>query len=69
MQIVFVPHSIHYKRKNVRNFFRHFRIEILQIPAFFLSPKTIDSCGSRRLALVCRSNHGENLQNLDEELF
>ena len=32
--------SVPYKRKKVRNFFRHFRTEILQIPAFFLPPKT-----------------------------
>ena len=35
--------SVPYKRKKVRkvrNFFRHFRTEILRIPAFFLPPKT-----------------------------
>ena len=35
--------SVPYKRKKVRkvrNFFRHFRTEILRILAFFLPPKT-----------------------------
>ena len=32
-------------------------------------PKTLDSRGSRHLALVCRRNRGEKLQNLDEGLF
>ena len=31
-----------YKHKKVRNFFRHFRTEILRILAFFLPPKTGD---------------------------
>ena len=60
--------SVSYKRKKVRNFFRHFRTEILWILVFFspsknrrfcFLPKTIDSRGSRRLALVCRRNRGE----------
>ena len=61
--------SVPYKRKKVRNFFRHFRTEILRILAFFLLPKTVDSHGSRRLALVCHGNGGEKLQNLDEGPF
>ena len=32
--------SVPYKRKKVRNFFRHFRTEILRIPAFFHLPQT-----------------------------
>ena len=84
-----ISNSVPYKRKKlrkVRNFFRHFRTEILRIPAFFLPPKTgvfspaknrrfcfppktVDSRGSRRLALLCRRNHGEKLQNLDEGPF
>ena len=32
--------SVPYKRKKTRNFFQHFRTEILRIPASFLSPKT-----------------------------
>ena len=36
---------------------------------FCFPPKTIDSCGSRRLALVCRTNRGKNLQNSDEGHF
>ena len=61
--------SVPYKRKKVRNFFRHFRTENLRIPAFSLPPKTLDSRGSQRLALVCRRNRGEKLQNLDEGPF
>ena len=61
--------SVPYKRKEVRNFFWHLRSEILRIPAFFLAPKTVDSCGSRRLALVCRTKRAENLQNADEGPF
>ena len=57
------------KSEKCKNFFRHFHTEILQIPAFFLPPKTVDSHGSRRLALVCRRNCGEKLQNLDEGPF
>ena len=55
--------SVPYKHKKVRNFLRHFRTEILRIPTFFLPPKTIDSCSSRRLTLVCRTNCREKLQN------
>ena len=69
--------SVPYKCKTVRNFFRHFCTESLRISAFFLPPKkrrfcfpkTIDSCGSRRLTLVCRTNRGEKLQNSDEGPF
>ena len=51
--------------QKVRNFFRHFRTDILQIPAFFLAPKTVDSCGSHRHALVCHTKSVENLRNSD----
>ena len=72
--------SVPYKRKKVRKvrnfFFWHFCTEILQIPAFFLpnwrfclSPKTVDSRGSRCLALVCRRNRGEKLENSHEGPF
>ena len=61
--------SVPYKRKKVRNFFRHFCTEILQIPVFFLLPKIVDSHGSWRLALVCRRNCEEKLQNTDEGPF
>ena len=40
-----------------------------QKPAFFFPPKTVDSRGSRRLALVCRRNREEKLQKLDEGPF
>ena len=36
---------------------------------FCFPPKTVDSHGSRRLALVCLRNRGEKLQNLDEGPF
>ena len=35
----------------------------------FLTPKTVDSCGSQRLALMCRTKCIENLQNSDKGLF
>ena len=52
--------NVPYKRKKVRNFFRHFCTEILLISAFFLPPKigfcfppkTVDNCGSWRLTLA-----------------
>ena len=40
-----------------------------QKPAFLFPAKTVDSCDSRRLALVRRTNCGENLQNSDEGPF
>ena len=36
---------------------------------FCFLPKTKDSCGSRRLAVVCRRNRREKLQNLNEGPF
>ena len=61
--------SVPYKNKKVQNFLQHFRTEILRIPTFFLPPKTVDSCSSRRLTLVCRTNCGEKLQNSVEGPF
>ena len=54
-----VVSSVPLKRKKVQNFFRHFCTEILRISAFFLPPKTKESCGSRRLALVYRTQIAE----------
>ena len=55
-----------------RRFFSRQKPAILFPPKkrrFFFPPKTIDSCSSRRLALVCRRNRGEKLQDSDEGLF
>ena len=60
-----IVYSVPYKHKKVRNFFWHFHTEVLRIPAFFLPPKIVDSCGSQHLALVCHTKRRENLQNPD----
>ena len=36
---------------------------------FRFPPKTVDSCGSRHLALVCHTNRWENLQNSKDLFF
>ena len=36
---------------------------------FWFPPKTVDSCGSWRRALVCRTKRRENLENSDERPF
>ena len=65
-------YSVPYKRKKVRkvrNFSGIFALKFCEFRRFCFPPKTLDSRGSRRLALVCRRNRGEKLQNLDEGPF
>ena len=69
--------SVPYKRKKVRSFFGIFALNFrefrrflsCQKSAFCLSPKTVDSCGSRCIAFVCRMKSVENLQNSNEGPF
>ena len=40
-------------------------LKFCEFRRFCFLPKTVDSCGSQCLALVRRTNRGENLQNSD----
>ena len=46
-----------------------FALKFCEFRRFCFPPKTVDSRSSRCLALVCRTNRGENLQNSDEGFY